>query len=84
MKIDAFNHIFPKAYFDRMVKVAPNGKDMHQRVRKIPCMVNLEERFRIMDKFDDYRQVICLGAPPTEVYGPPPISTDMAKLASVN
>ena len=82
MKIDVFNHIFPKAYFDRMVKVAPNGKDMHQRVRKIPCIVDLDERFRIMDEFDDYRQVICLGAPPIEVYGPPPISTDMAKLAN--
>ncbi len=23
MKIDIFNHIFPKAYFDRMVKVCP-------------------------------------------------------------
>jgi predicted TIM-barrel fold metal-dependent hydrolase len=82
MKIDIFNHIFPKSYFDRMVKVAPNGKDMHKRVRNIPSIVDLKERFRIMDMFDDYAQVICLGSPPIEVFGPPPVSTDMARLAN--
>jgi predicted TIM-barrel fold metal-dependent hydrolase len=82
MKIDIFTHIFPKPYFDRMVKVAPKGKDMHKRVRNIPSIVNLEERFRIMDMFKDYAQVICLGSPPIEAFGPPPISTDMAKLAN--
>jgi predicted TIM-barrel fold metal-dependent hydrolase len=82
MKIDIFNHIFPKKYFDRMIEVAPNGKDMHKRVREIPCIIDLDERFRIMDMFEDYAQVICLGAPPIEVYGPPPISTDMARLAN--
>ncbi len=82
MKIDVFTHIFPKPYFDRMVKVAPKGKDMHKRVRNIPSIVNLEERFRIMDMFKDYTQVICLGSPPIEAFGSPPISTDMAKLAN--
>jgi hypothetical protein len=27
MKLDMFNHIFPKAYFDKMLEVAPNLKD---------------------------------------------------------
>jgi predicted TIM-barrel fold metal-dependent hydrolase len=35
-----------------------------------------------MDLFKDYAQVICLGSPPIEAFGPPPISTDMAKLAN--
>ena len=82
MKLDIFNHIFPKAYFDKMVEVLPSGKDMHKRVRAIPCIVDLDERFRIMDKFGDYAQIICLGAPPIEVYGPPPLSTEMAKIAN--
>ena len=33
MKIDVFNHIFPRAYFDRMIEVLPGGKDMHQRAQ---------------------------------------------------
>ena len=82
MKLDIFNHIFPKEFYDRMLKVVPNGKDMHKRVREIPCIVDLDERFRIMDKFGDYAQVICLPSPPIEVMGAPPVSTDLAKLAN--
>jgi len=83
MKIDIFNHIFPKVYFDKMVKVAPKGKDMHKRVREVPSIVDLDDRFRRMDEFgQDYKQVICLGSPPIEVFGPPPVSTDMARLAN--
>ena len=82
MKLDIFTHIFPKAYYDRMLEVAPNGKDMHKRVREIPSIVDLDARFRIMDRFGDYAQVICLGSPPIEVFGPPPVSTAMARLAN--
>ncbi len=82
MKLDIFNHIFPQRFYDRMLKVAPNGRDMHKRVRAIPCIVDLAQRFRIMDMFDDYAQVICLGSPPIEVFGPPPVSTELARLAN--
>ncbi|OFZ89923.1 MAG: amidohydrolase [Betaproteobacteria bacterium RBG_16_64_18] len=82
MKIDIFNHIYPKAYFDKMIEVLPNGKEVHKRVRAIPSIVDLDERFRIMDKFADYVQIICLGGPAQEVYGAPPVSTDMARLAN--
>ena len=82
MKLDLFNHIFPRAFFDRALEVAPNGKDMFKRVRDIPCIVDLDERFRIMDRFDDYAQVICLGSPPIEAFGPAPVSTEMARLAN--
>jgi aminocarboxymuconate-semialdehyde decarboxylase len=83
MKIDIFNHVFPKQFYEHMLKAAPNGKDMHKRVRNIPCIVDLDARFRIMDKFGpDYRQVICLPSPPIEVFGPPPVATDLAKLAN--
>ena len=65
MKLDIFNHIFPKKFYDRMLAVAPSGKDMHKRVRDIPSIVDLDQRFRIMDQFDDYAQVICLPSPPS-------------------
>jgi predicted TIM-barrel fold metal-dependent hydrolase len=82
MKIDIFDHIFPKAYFDKMLRIAPDGKDMQKRVRNIPSIVNLEERFRMMDLFDEYAQIICLSSPPIEVFGPSPVSTDLARLAN--
>jgi hypothetical protein len=45
MKIDAFTHIFPKAYWERMLRVLPDGRDMHKRVRAIPSIVELDARF---------------------------------------
>lgn len=82
MKIDIFNHIFPKSFYDKMLSVAPNAKDMNKRVRNIPSIVDLDERFRIMDRFGDYVQVICLPNPPIESFASPPLSTELAKLAN--
>jgi len=82
MKIDIFNHIFPKSYFDRMINLVPNGVDINKRVRAIPCIVDLDERFRIMDRFKEYVQIICLPNPPIETLFSPAISRDMARLAN--
>ncbi len=82
MKLDIFNHLFPKKFYERMLEVSPKGRDMQKRVREIPCIVDLDERFRIMDMFDDYAQVLSLPSPPIEVFGPPPLSTEMARLAN--
>ena len=35
MKIDIFNHIFPKTFYEKMIKLAPDAKDMNKRVRNI-------------------------------------------------
>lgn len=82
MKIDIFNHIIPSKYFDKMVSISPRGKDIQKRVRAIPSMVDLDVRFRIMDLFEEYVQVICLANPPIEALGPPPVSREMAELAN--
>lgn len=83
MKLDAFNHLFPRKYYERMLEVAPGGKDMHKRVREIPCIVDLKERFRIMDQFGaDYAQVISLPSPPIEAFGPPAVANELARLAN--
>jgi len=82
MKIDIFNHIFPRKYFDKMLELTPNGADMHKRVRNVPSIVDLDVRFKMMDQFDDYAQVICIAMPQIEIFGPPPISTNLAKIAN--
>ena len=82
MKIDAFTHIFPRRYWERMLSVLPDGRDMHKRVRAIPSIVELDARFRIMDGFgDDYRQVLTLASPPIEAF-PQQETTDLARLAN--
>jgi aminocarboxymuconate-semialdehyde decarboxylase len=82
MKIDVFNHILPKPYFEKTLELAPQAKDMPRRIHRIPCLVDVEERFRIMDQFDEYLQVICLAQPPIESFGPPSVSTLLARIAN--
>lgn len=82
MKLDIFNHFFPRAFWDKMLAVAPNGRDMSKRVRAIPAIVDLDARLRIVERFGDYAQVLCLPSPPVESFGPPPLSTELARLAN--
>ena len=82
MKLDIFNHLFPKRYYERMLEVMPDGRDMNKRVRAIPSIVDLDERFRIMDRFPEYQQVICLPQPPIESLAEPPLSTELAKMGN--
>lgn len=82
MKIDVFNHILPRKYFDQMVRMAPDTKRIQKRARENPSLVDLDERFRAMDLFEGYVQVICLANPPIEAFQSPLVSREMAKLAN--
>ena len=64
-KIDIFNHVMPLKFFERI----GDYKDIGKRMREVPMLYDLDERFRVMDKFDEYYQVRPAGMPPT---GPPP------------
>ncbi len=67
-RIDIFNHIFPDAYFRRMMAVAPDFQDIGRRMRNIPMLIDLDVRFRVMDAFEDYQQVLSIATPPIEVF----------------
>ena len=84
MKIDAFCHIMPRAYADRLATVtdAPAAANIRNRIEGIPSMVDLDVRFRQMDEFGDYRQIISLPAPPAEDLGHPRVSREMARLGN--
>ena len=82
MKIDLFCHILPPRYFDRMTAISGRGAYMQKRVREIPVMVDLELRFRMMDLFDDYVQVLSLAAPPIEALGDAAAAAELARLAN--
>ena len=82
MKIDVFPHILPRRYFDRMLETAPPGMALQKRMSGIPVLVNVEQRFRIMDRYEGYVQVLTLANPPLEVVGGPGVSPDLARLAN--
>jgi aminocarboxymuconate-semialdehyde decarboxylase len=81
-KLDAFNHVFPKPFYELLMKVSPTLEDMGKRVRAIPMLYDLDERFRVMDLFDDYHQVLSLASPSIEAMGPPSVARDLARAAN--
>ena len=82
-KIDVFNHILPKPYYDRMVEKMPPGAYMLKRVSNIPYLYDLDARHRKIDQFgDDYQQVFSVNLPPVEQVFGPDEAPDMARLAN--
>ncbi len=81
-KLDVFNHLYPRPYFDRMLAVAPGFKDIGKRMRGIPMLIDLDERFRVMDRFDEYQQILSIATPPIEVYSSGQDSVELAHLAN--
>jgi len=81
-KLDIFNHVFPTEYFELMSEVAGTHKDMGKRVRGVPMLYDLDERFRVMDMFEDYQQILSLASPPIEVLGPPDLAKRLARAAN--
>jgi aminocarboxymuconate-semialdehyde decarboxylase len=82
MKLDIFNHIFPKIFYDKMMDIAPNLVDLGKRVRGVPVLFDLDARFRTMDQFEDYAQIICMPGPPLEVMAGPDVTPELAKAAN--
>src|SRR5213593_4864462 len=82
MKIDVFPHILPRRFFDRMLEIAGGNLYMQKRMRAIPVLVDLEERFRIMDRYEGYVQVLTLASPPIEALAGPDATPALARLAN--
>ena len=80
--IDAFNHFFPKRLWDRMLASEGTARDIGKRMRGVPAIYDLDERFSVIDMFKDYKQVISLGMPPLEALGSAEQSIEFAKLAN--
>jgi len=83
LKIDVFNHIFPKPFFDRLQQVTVN-KGAIKRWLHIPFLHDVDVRFRMLREFgDEYRQILSLSAPPIESVNPDrQVTLDLAALAN--
>jgi len=80
--VDAYNHFFPKRYYDALLETPAGAKDLGKRVRGIPALSDLDERRRVVEQFDDYTQVLSLGLPPPERLWGPDKSPEMARLGN--
>ncbi len=85
MKIDIFPHIIPPKYKNAIYEVAPSGAYLISDIdltSVFPTLFNLDDRFRVMDKFDGLMQVLTLGEPSVEKIADPEKAVDLAKLAN--
>src|SRR5262244_2023153 len=87
-KIDAFAHILPPVYARRLESIT-SGADVSERIlgyrpwiHEDPALTGLDARWRSMDTFGDYRQVLTLAVPPLEELGGPAASGDLARAAN--
>ncbi|MBM3487504.1 MAG: amidohydrolase [Alphaproteobacteria bacterium] len=82
MLIDIYTHIFPKAFYQKMTEVAPKLENIGKRMQAVTELHDLDARFRTMDRFGDYRQIISLPNPPIEEVAPPGLGPTLARLAN--
>jgi uncharacterized protein len=87
-KIDAFAHILPPSYARRLESItsAPGVSDLilgfRPWIHEDPALTDLDARWRAVDQFGDYVQVLTLAVPPIDQLGPPAVARDLARAAN--
>ena len=87
-KIDAFAHILPPAYARRLEPIVADGTARDRIlgyrpwIREDPALIDLGARWRTMDPFGDYRQILTLAVPPPDELGDPAMALDLARAAN--
>jgi aminocarboxymuconate-semialdehyde decarboxylase len=82
MKVDIFNHFFPRRFFEEFINTPSGPKDIGRRVREAATIVDLDARFRVMDEFGEYCQIISLPMPSLESLAGPDKSPHLARVAN--
>ncbi|UCG64998.1 MAG: amidohydrolase [Deltaproteobacteria bacterium] len=85
MIIDAYNHILPKKYQETLEKKVTSRDPKlpsSNWAKTVPTLMDLEARFRIMDAFDGYIQVISIASPPAYAIAPAPVAIELSRIAN--
>lgn len=87
-KIDAFAHILPPSYAARMEAIT-SGPSISDRIlgyrpwiHEDPALIDLDARWRTIDPFGDYRQILTLAVPPLEELGDASVALELARAAN--
>jgi uncharacterized protein len=88
-KIDAFAHILPSRYLERLerhLERAISSEQLRYYGEGVfhfdAALTDLDARRRRVERFGDYAQVLVLAVPPIEELGPPAIAAEFARLAN--
>lgn len=80
MKIDVFNHVFPTEFFEQAETLMPSAAV--KRWKTMPELYDMDARMKVIDRFDDYRQIISMSQPPFDVIAGPDDSPGLARVAN--
>src|SRR5262249_19677869 len=80
--VDIYCHIFPDKFFQEMNRIAPRLGNIGARLRGVKKLFDLDERFREMDQFGDYRKITCLRTPPIEDLAAGKVGLDLARIGN--
>ncbi len=88
-KIDAFAHILPRAYLERLERhletsMAPSRLAYYRAgvFNFDPVLTDLDARWRAIEPYGAYQQILVLAVPPLEEVGPPAVAAEFARLAN--
>ena len=77
MKIDVFNHVFPTEFFEAAEKLMPARSV--KRWKAMEELYDMDARMKVIDKFDDYQQIISISQPPLDMIAGPEDSPELAR-----
>ena len=80
-KIDVFPHFDPPRYWERVKEVAPRFAAL-PNIATRPSLFDVDARFRLMDRFEGYVQVLTLGPPVIDDVATGQVAVDLARLAN--
>ena len=83
-KIDVFTHISPPGFSEGVERIAGGLKVIGKRSRGVPMLHDLDVRFRVMDMFPGYQQVLSVPTPPIELFARPADAIDLARIANAS
>src|SRR5688572_25601623 len=81
-RLDIFPHIFPQAFFERMMEIAKSNPGLAAAIKRwmhIPVLWDLDKRIRMMRKWPGYQQVLTLSMPAIEFLGTPEETPELAR-----
>lgn len=85
MIIDSYCHILPpkyQEYIDKNITGRDPGLPSAQWSKTVTPLTDLEARFRIMDAFDEYIQVITIASPPCYALAQSSVAIELARIGN--
>ena len=85
MKIDVFTHIIPPKYRDALYKKADPrffGENWDKVIEGTPALSDMDNRFRVLEKYEGLSQVLTIASPALEESSSPENAVYLAKVAN--